>query len=622
MELPAICPYIASVNYSHHMKVFFYLITFATLFFSCQQEPEVDLNPPPVPVAAFTFPGSPGACTVATPAGYYATGTVLSTTNTVTVQVNVTTAGSYTISTNTVNGYKFSASGTFASTGVQTVVLVGSGTPVAAQTDAFTPTGLAGTAGCTFNITVVAPAPAVYTLSGAPGVCTVATVNGTYGSGTALTSTNTVTVQVNVTSIGTYTITTNTVGGMTFSKSGSFSTTGNQNITLDGTGTPTTGGANILTVGIAGCTFTVTVTGPAVYTLSGAPGACTVATVNGTYATGTALSASNTVTVQVNVTTIGSYTISTATVGGMTFSKSGIFSATGLQTVILNGSGSPTTSGANLFTVGTAGCTFTVTVTGPAVFTLSGAPAACTVATISGTYTAGTSLAAANTVTVQVNVTVVGAYNITTTAGGMTFSKSGIFSATGVQTVTLNGTGIPTTAGVNTFTVGTAGCTFSITVTAPSGTYSCKIDGVFTSFTDRAHAEVLDDFFAPPTPYLYLDGFTGPPNGETVPELQIFITRNNNTAITPGTYNVDGFLLPNGYRIEIDYHLQNPDMSVTIWNTSSTLFPPPNPPFTVIVTSVTATRVKGTFSGTLTNTLAGGTINKIITEGVFDLPVL
>jgi hypothetical protein len=84
---------------------------------------------------------------------------------------------------------------------------------------------------------------------------------------------------------------------------------------------------------------------------------------------------------------------------------------------------------------------------------------------------------------------------------------------------------------------------------------------------------------------------------------------------------VDGILLPNGYRIEIDYTLQNPDLSTTIWNTSSTLFPPPNPPFTVIVTSISATRVRGTFSGTLTNTLAGSTLFKTITEGVFDLPV-
>jgi hypothetical protein len=601
------------------MRVILYFLTIASIFFSCQKEVNVDLNAPPTPAAVFTLSGSPNACTVATPGGYYATGTALANTNTVSIQVNVTTAGTYSISTNTVNGYKFSASGSFTGTGIQTVILAGSGTPIAAQTDAFTPTS--GTSGCSFNIIVLTPAPAVYTLSGAPGACTVATVNGVYALNTALTSANTVTVQVNITSIGTYTISTNTIGGMTFSKSGSFSTTGIQTIILNGTGTATIAGANIFTAGTAGCTFTVTVIGPAVYTLSGAPGACTVATVNGTYSTGTPLAASNTVAVQVNVTATGTYTISTSAVGGMTFSKSGIFSATGIQTIILNGTGTPTIAGSNIFTVGIAGCTFTIPVTGPAVYTLSGAPGACTVATVNGTYTAGTSLSASNTVTVQVNVTTIGGYTISTSAGGMTFSKSGIFSAAGIQTVTLNGTGIPTTSGVNTFTVGTAGCTFNITVTAPTGTYSCKIDGVFTSFANLAKADIMDEIFTPPQPYLYLDGYDGPPANNAA-EFQIFITKNNNTAVTPGTYNVDGFILPNGYRIEIDYTVVNPDLTSTLWNTSSTLFPPPNPPFTIIITSVTSTRVKGTFSGTLTNIFGGSTINKIITEGVFDLPIL
>lgn len=605
------------------MKIVLCVFVSVTLFLSCQKESSFETgNPPPVNTSAvFTFAGSPNACTSATPAGYYATGTALTASNTVTVQVNVTTTGAYTISTNTVNGYKFSVAGSFTATGIQTVTLVGSGTPVTAQNDTFTPSAT-GVTGCTFSITVVTPAPAVFTFSGGTGACTVATIGGNYILGTALVAANTATIEVNVTTIGTYTISTNTVGGMTFSKTGSFSTTGVQTVVLNGNGTPTIAGSNTLTIAGGGCTFNVPVVGPAVFTFSGAPGACTVATVAGTYAVGTALvAATNTVTVQVNVTTAGSYTISTAA-GGMTFSKTGIFATTGVQTVILEGSGTPTTSGSNAFTVGAGGCTFNIPVTGPATFTFSGAPGACTVATIAGTYTFGAALGASNTVTVQVNVTAVGAYNISTTAGGMTFSKTGVFATTGVQTVILNGSGTPNTGGTNTFTVGTNGCTFTINIAAPTGTFSCKIDGVFTSFHDRAEADITDDFFNPPVPYLYLDGYTGPPNGETVPELQIFISRLNNTAITAGTYNVDGLLAPNGYRIEIDYTLQNPDLSVTIWNTSSTLIPPPNPPFTIVVTSVSGGRAKGTFSGTLTNTLQGGTLFKQITEGVFDLPIL
>src|SRR5690606_20673787 len=118
-----------------------------------------------------------------------------------------------------------------------------------------------------------------------------------------------------------------------------------------------------------------------------------------------------------------------------------------------------------------------------------------------------------------------------------------------------------------------------------TGTYSCKIDGVLTTFNDRAKAELFDDFTGTPVPRLYLDGYAGAPNGSFVPELQIFIDNNNGSAIKPGTYNEKGFAATNGYRIEIDYHAENSDNSVTIWNTSSNLFST-NPPFTIIVTSV------------------------------------
>ena len=601
------------------MKKILYILIFSNLFFSCQQEIDPD-NYPPIngTQAVYTLAGSPNACTSATPGGSYISGTALSASNTVSIQVNVTTAGTYTISTNTVNGYKFSASGTFNTTGIQTINLVGTGTPVAAQTDVFTPTS--GTAGCSFNVTVLnSSSPAVFSFPGAPNTCTAATINGSYSSNTALTSSNTVTVQVNVTTIGTYVLSTNTVGGMTFSRSGSFTTTGVQTVTLNGTGTPTTAGSNVFTVGASGCTFTIPVAGPAVYTFSGAPGACTNATVNGAYATGVVLSASNTVTVQVNVTTIGSYTISTSA-GGMTFANSGSFTTTGIQTVTLNGTGTPTTAGSNAFTIGASGCTFTIPVAGPALYTFSGAPGACTVATINGTYTTGTTLSASNTVTVEVNVTAIGGYSISTSAGGMTFSKSGNFTVTGIQSVILNGTGTPTTTGANTFTVGSSGCTFTITVTAPSGTYSCKIDGVFKSFAFSAEADVTDDFTTPPLPYLFCDGFTGPFGGGPIDEFQLFITKNDFSAITPGSYNVNGFLLPNGYRIEVDYQIENSDGSITWWNTSS--IPTPGPAFTIIVTSITPTRVKGTFSGTLTDLFRTPGVTKTITEGVFDLPIL
>ena len=92
----------------------------------------------------------------------YTAGTV-----TQTVRLNVAVAGSYSISTNTVNGVTFSASGTFASTGTQDVVLVASGTPNNSGTLSFTATlsGQAGAATCNFT-RYVRPASVARSFSG------------------------------------------------------------------------------------------------------------------------------------------------------------------------------------------------------------------------------------------------------------------------------------------------------------------------------------------------------------------------------------------------------------------------------------------------------------------------
>lgn len=209
--------------------------------------------------AVYTLGGAGSACTGFVAAGTYAAGTAMTAGNTVTLDVNVTTAGPYTISTTSANGVTFSKIGIFAATGPQTITLTATGTPVAAGVISYTVNG--GTGTCTFNITYTgAGSAAVYTMAGAGGACTGATVAGTYTAGTALTASNTATVSVNVTTAGTYTLTTNAVNGMTFSKSGTFATTGPQNVVLTGTGTPVAAGTNTFTTQTGtGCTFTVTV---------------------------------------------------------------------------------------------------------------------------------------------------------------------------------------------------------------------------------------------------------------------------------------------------------------------------------------------------------------------------
>ena len=200
-------------------------------------------------------------------------------------------------------------------------------------------------------------------------------------------------------------------------------------------------------------------------------GNCLGAVVSGTYYKDTAIKVSNYVDVSVQVDTAGTYTISSDTVNGYYFKATGTFTATGTQVIRLVGGGKPLATGTNIFTVTYNGtvCEFTVTVTaaagGSAVFTIS-----CTGATPAGSYVAGTALTAANTVTLNVNVTTVGTWSVTTApaVNGIIFSGTGTFAATGAQTIVLSANGsTPAAGGTFTFTVtgGTSTCNFSLTCT-------------------------------------------------------------------------------------------------------------------------------------------------------------
>lgn len=114
---------------------------------------KVEVSLPTGPNAQYSLVSSAGTCSNYQVHGTYFAGRAVSPdTNTVVVQVNVTQVGAYTVSTNTVNGYSFFASGVFTSTGVQNVTMKGQGTPVATGSNNFTVT--AGSSTCSFPITV------------------------------------------------------------------------------------------------------------------------------------------------------------------------------------------------------------------------------------------------------------------------------------------------------------------------------------------------------------------------------------------------------------------------------------------------------------------------------------
>ena len=104
--------------------------------------------------ASYNFNGAPGNCLNAIVSGDYIKNTDVDTSNYVTINVNVTASGAFAITTNSLNGYFFSAAGDFTNTGPHSVKLFASGIPGATGTDQFTVQGSGSS--CKFPVTVLA----------------------------------------------------------------------------------------------------------------------------------------------------------------------------------------------------------------------------------------------------------------------------------------------------------------------------------------------------------------------------------------------------------------------------------------------------------------------------------
>lgn len=247
------------------------LTTFTVMYDSTFCTFSINVVPSTVGGAVYTLGGSPNNCSGFNVFGNYNAGQATNAGDSVTFLVSVTTPGTYSITTGptAINGMKFSATGMFPNTGTQSVTLHGSGTPVAAGSNTFSPTG--GGTTCNFSITTL-PAgtgTAVFTFDGgpAPGTCSGAILGGSYAAGTATNPTsNYVDVFVTVTTVGTYSITAS-ADGITFGKTGTFTSTtpAPQIVRLAATGTPSSGGSFNFTptAGTSSCVFTVIVSGVA-----------------------------------------------------------------------------------------------------------------------------------------------------------------------------------------------------------------------------------------------------------------------------------------------------------------------------------------------------------------------
>lgn len=109
-------------------------------------------TPDPNADADFELASSGSTCSNANVEGLYWVNTDLDGSNQVTLDVDVTSAGNWTLSTNTTNGITFSGSGTFAFPGLQSITLQASGKPLAGGTTTFPISS--GGSNCSFSVAV------------------------------------------------------------------------------------------------------------------------------------------------------------------------------------------------------------------------------------------------------------------------------------------------------------------------------------------------------------------------------------------------------------------------------------------------------------------------------------
>lgn len=325
-------------------------------------------------------------------------------------------------------------------------------------------------AACTREVSLETGYTSVYALQDTFGTCYTSTVVGTFRAGQALGDTNYLQLQLHVAVPGRYSIHTDLQNGFSFTGTGNFNDTGMTTIRIPARGTPTTEGITTLRLAedSSYCEINVTVLGAG--PVNGG-GTCNAA-VAGSFKKDTALTAANTVTVQHNYATAGTYTISTDTINGYYFNKTITVAAAGNQTATLDGFGTPAATGTNNFTVrfgdGTT-CGFPITVVQGG--TGGGGSTGC--GTANGTYTAGTAVTSSNTVTGQHSYATTGTFTInTTTVNGVSFSGTATAATAGAATsYTLTATGTPTAAGSFTYSLNFgdgATCTFTLTVN-PAG---------------------------------------------------------------------------------------------------------------------------------------------------------
>ncbi|MEO8111510.1 MAG: hypothetical protein ABI594_15805 [Ginsengibacter sp.] len=244
---------------------------------------------------------------------------------------------------------------------------------------------------------------------------------------------------------------------------------------------------------------------------------------------------------------------------------------------------------------------------------LLGSGGNCASAIVSGRFVADTALTDLNTVTINVNVTVPGAYWITTnTVNGITFSNVGTFTAAGPQTAVLTATGTPVATDTSEFTLmakdgSGGGCKFPvITIQGilPHYYITCLLDGMYRNFSDSTGATNSNIPGNAGMPGLDVMGMDTVINANSKIEFGV----SNNGGVIAGTYTDTA---------TAKAYFNYLDSTGEVWSVNTSA----QPAFTIVVTGAGARSVQGTFYGTIKNQSGFGTDSIIVTNGLFSVPV-
>lgn len=244
----------------------------------------------------------------------------------------------------------------------------------------------------------------------------------------------------------------------------------------------------------------------------------------------------------------------------------------------------------------------------------------CMPSFVNGVYIKDSLLNGSDYVDISVNITQTGSYSIKTeTVNGYSFSSAGDAGGLGLNTIRLVGIGRPILAGVNVFKIkfDSSVCEFNVNVSATSGGggggtsnfIKANIDGAATVTNFNVGDTAVFDSTR-------VAGFAGygifgaDALGDSI---RIAVGTPGTTGPATGTpYNVNQSFFTAGVFCRYTDILLNS-------YSATTMAMNPMPYFTVTITSVTPTRLMGTFSGALYKNGTGPEI-KTFTNGSFSVP--